>query len=64
MMAMGSDMATFKANDMIVHNAALNMVKSAQQKNIQLVSDDFNIMIGGCVSCHQAFKNKVADILK
>ncbi len=64
MKAMGSDMAKFKANDTVVHNAAVNMVKSAQQKNIQLISEDFQKMIGGCVSCHSEFKEQVFAILK
>ena len=60
MKAMGTEMARFKANDMVVHNAAVNMTKNAQQKNIQGITDDFKTMIGGCVSCHSEFKAKVS----
>ena len=60
MKAMGTEMARFKANDSIVHNAAVNMTKNAQQKNIQGITDDFKTMIGGCVSCHSEFKTRVS----
>jgi len=64
MKAMGANMAKFKANDSVVHDAAVNMIKNAQQKNLQLIGDDYKTMIGGCLSCHGEFKAKVADILK
>lgn len=64
MKAMGSDMAKFKANDNIVHGAAVEIMKSAKQKNIQGVGENFKKMIGGCLSCHSAFKNRVSAILK
>ena len=64
MKAMGTEMARFKANDSIVHNAAVNMTKNAQQKNIQGITDDFKTMIDGCVSCHSEFKTRVSAILK
>ncbi|MDX2367372.1 MAG: cytochrome c [Colwellia sp.] len=64
MKAMGTDMAKFKANDNIVHSAAVDIMKSAQQKNIKDVGENFKKMIGGCLSCHNSFKNKVSAILK
>jgi len=64
MKAMGSDMAKFKANDSVVHEAAVAMVKNAQNKDIKSVGDNFQTMIGGCLSCHDEFKGKVSDILK
>ena len=64
MKAMGSDMAKFKANDSVVHEAAVAMVKNAQNKDIKSVGDNFQTMIGGCLSCHGEFKDKVAAILK
>ena len=63
MKAMGAEMAKFKSNDAIVHDAAVNITKNAQQKNIEGIVDDFNTMIGGCVSCHSEFKMKVSAIL-
>jgi len=64
MKAMGSDMAKFKANDYIVHSAAVDITKSAQQKNIKGVGENFKKMIGGCLSCHSSFKNRVSAIFK
>ena len=64
MKAMGTDMAKFKANDNVVHDAAINIIKNAQQKNLTLIGDDFKTMIGGCVSCHVEFKAKVSAALQ
>jgi len=64
MKAMGADMVKFKANDNIVHSAAVEIMKSAQQKNIKGVGENFKKMIGGCLSCHSSFKNRVSAILK
>jgi cytochrome c556 len=64
MKALGADMAKFKSNDIVVHNAAVEIAKNAQQKNIKGVGENYQKMIGGCLSCHSAFKNKVIDVLK
>jgi len=64
MKAMGADMVKFKANDDVVHNAAVAIMKNAEQKNIKGVNENFNKMIGGCLSCHRLFKNKVSAIFK
>ena len=64
MKAIGTDIAKFKANDNIVHGAALDIVTNAQQKNIMGVGENFKKMIGGCLSCHNSFKNKVSEMLK
>lgn len=64
MKAMGSNMAKFKANDSVVHDAAVNMMNNAQKKNIQIIATDFKTMIDGCVNCHSEFRMKVSAILK
>lgn len=64
MKAMGADMAKFKANDEIVHKAALDIMTSAQQKNIDGVGENFTKMIGGCLSCHGQFKDSVSALFK
>ena len=64
MKAMGSDMAKFKANDDVVHSAAVAINESAQQQDIKAAGEHFKKLIGGCLSCHVDFKNRVADILK
>jgi cytochrome c556 len=64
MKAMGAEMINFKAYDFVVHNAALEIVKSAQQNNIDGVGENFKKMIGGCLSCHNMFKSRVSAILK
>ncbi|WP_114327357.1 cytochrome c [Candidatus Colwellia aromaticivorans] len=64
MKTLGADMAKFKANDDVVHNAAVEIVTNAEQKNINGVGENFKKMIGGCLSCHSTFKNRVSEILK
>jgi cytochrome c556 len=64
MKALGADMAKFKSNDIVVHNAAVDISKNAEQKNIMGVAENYKKMIGGCLSCHSAFKNRVGAILK
>ena len=63
MKALATDMLKFKENDIVVHTAAVEIVNSAKQKNITGVGENFTKMIGGCVSCHRLFKNKVSAIL-
>lgn len=64
MKAMGADMAQFKANDEIVHKAALDIMTNAQQKNIDGVGENYKKMIGGCLSCHSQFKDSVSALFK
>ena len=64
MKAIGTEMAKFKANDSVVHGAAVAMVKNAQNKDIKAVGENFQRMIDGCISCHGEFKAKVSAILR
>jgi len=64
MKALGAEMAKFKANDDVVHNAAVDMIGNAQSKDIKAVGKNFQTMISGCLSCHGEFKSKVSAILK
>ena len=64
MKSMGSDMAKFKSHDGVVHGAAVDIVTNAEQQNITGVEEHFKKMIGGCLSCHSEFKNRVSDILQ
>ncbi|PHR81298.1 MAG: hypothetical protein COA59_16115 [Colwellia sp.] len=64
MESMGSDMAKFKANDNIVHSAAVEIMTNAEQKNIKGVGENFKKMIDGCLSCHNTFKSRVSEVLK
>lgn len=64
MKAMGKEMANFKSNDDVVHGAAVAMAKNANQQDLKAIAENFQTMIGGCISCHSEFKTKVAAILK
>ena len=61
---MGKEMANFKSNDDVVHGAAVAMAKNANQQDLKAIAENFQTMIGGCISCHSEFKTKVAAILK
>lgn len=62
--AIGTQMVKFKSNDDVVHGAAVAMAKNANNKDIKAIAENFQTMIGGCMSCHSEFKTKVLAILK
>ena len=64
MKTMGEEMVKFKSNDEVVHGAAVAMAKNANNKDIKAITENFQTMIGGCMSCHSEFKTKVSAILK
>ncbi len=62
--AMGSEMGKFKAKDTVVHNSAVALVKAAQAKKIDAVTQEYQTLINGCLGCHASYKEKIANILK
>jgi len=64
MKAMGVKMAKFKANDDVVHHAAVDIVNDAKNKDMTAIGKNFQVMIGGCLACHGEFKAEVSEILK
>lgn len=62
--AMGSQMGKFKAKDTVVHDSAVALVKAAQAKNMDAVTQEYQTLINGCLACHTSYKEKVANILK
>jgi len=60
---LGKEMPTFKSHDMKVHNEALEISKSAKQKNINDVMNHYQNMLDGCLACHNQFKERVSKIL-
>ncbi|PCI60416.1 MAG: hypothetical protein COB35_09215 [Gammaproteobacteria bacterium] len=61
--AMGADMGKFKTKDDVVHHSSVNLIKAAQQKDMPAIQQEYQIMINGCVACHNEFKERVAKIL-
>lgn len=64
MMNLGTEMATFKQHDTVVHNIALEISKAAKAKNMPLVTSNYQRLTQGCLSCHSQFKQRVSEILK
>ncbi|PCJ47502.1 MAG: hypothetical protein COA74_11395 [Gammaproteobacteria bacterium] len=62
--AFGPKMQEFKANDMKVHQAAVEIGKAAQLKDMDVIITQFHVLIDGCGSCHGKFKKTVQEILK
>lgn len=61
---LGPKMADFKAYDMTVHNAAVNISKAAKGKEMDKVLKEYQQMINACQSCHNHFKTSVQKLLK
>ncbi len=61
---LGTEMAKFKSYDDVVHNAAVDLEKSAKDKNMDLVLQNYGKILQGCQACHGQYKQRVSDILK
>jgi cytochrome c' len=61
---LGAEMANFKSNDDVVHNAAVALEKAVQNKNMVEIISKYNTLVQGCQSCHSQFRERVSDILK
>ena len=64
MKAFGKEMKMFKGNDMKVHQAAVEIAKAAETKDIEAIMSQFHQLVDGCQSCHSKFKKRAQDILK
>lgn len=60
---LGSEMATFKQFDTIVHDLSLEIHAAANIKNGAKASSHYQRLIEGCLACHDAYKTRVAAIL-
>lgn len=60
---LGSDMVVFKQFDEQVHGLSIAIAESANNKDRDAVIVDYQAMVQGCLSCHAAFKERVAQTL-
>jgi cytochrome c556 len=64
MAALGTQMATFKDFDHIVHGGAMKIKQAAKDKNMVTVIAEYQKLITGCQSCHSNFKAELAKALR
>jgi cytochrome c556 len=60
---LGSEMGKFKAKDTVVHNSALNLLNAAKSKDMVTITQEYQVLINGCLGCHTIYKEKVSKAL-
>ena len=60
---LAEEMGLFKGFDIKVHNASLEIAKSASNKDLVSVVSTYHKMIDGCLSCHSQYKNRISSVL-
>ena len=60
---LGKEMPKFKGLDTKVHNLAVDITKSAKDKDMATVVSQYHQLIDGCQSCHSQFKKRVSNAL-
>ena len=60
---LGSEMPQFKQFDVQVHNLSLSIAAAAREKNSDVVWADYQPLVSGCLGCHEAFKDRVSEVL-
>ena len=61
---LGEEMPTFKQFDMRVHDLALEIGAAAKAGDKTAAISKFQGMIDGCLGCHIAYKDRVANVLR
>lgn len=61
---LGDEMAAFKQFDMQVHDLAIEIAAAARAGDSAAAMGKFQAMIDGCFSCHVAYKDRVAALLR
>jgi hypothetical protein len=60
---LGSEMATFKQLDTLVHNLSLEISAAATTHNRDDAISGYQQLLEGCLACHSAYKERVAAAL-
>lgn len=60
--ALGERTPEFKELDMQVHDAAVEIGKAAEDRDLDRASRRFTVMIEGCTSCHSKFRDEVREL--
>ena len=61
---LGEEMPAFKQFDMLVHDLAVEIGAAAKAGDKTAAIDKFQGMIDGCLGCHSAYKDRVANVLR
>ena len=61
---LGEEMPTFKQFDMRVHDLAMEIGAAAKAGDKTAAISKFQGMIDGCLGCHIAYKDRVANVLR
>jgi hypothetical protein len=60
---LGPEMAAFKLMDEQVHELSLSIMKAAREQDRGAVTVSYQRMVEGCLACHDAYKNRVSEVL-
>ena len=60
---LGSEMATFKQLDTLVHDLSLEISAAAGTHDRDGVVSAYQRMLEGCLACHSTYKDRVAAVL-
>ena len=61
---LGEEMPAFKQFDMLVHDLAVEIGAAASAGDRSAAMGKFQGMINGCMGCHIAYKDRVANVLR
>jgi cytochrome c556 len=64
MVGLGSEMASFKGFDTLVHDIAMNIKEAATKEDMVTVKSSYHELLNGCLSCHTQYKTRVTNLLK
>lgn len=60
---LGTEMATFKQFDILVHELSLSIATAAEEKDSAKAIADYQRMLSNCFGCHAAYKSRVSAAL-
>ena len=60
---LGPEMASFKQFDTLVHDLSLSIVAAARAGDTDLAVSSYHHMLDGCLACHTAYRERVANVL-
>lgn len=61
---LGKEMASFKQLDTLVHDLAVSIQSAASDKDGVRAAADYQQMLGGCLTCHAAYRQRVSSVLQ
>lgn len=61
---LGPEMPVFKQFDVSVHNLAVEIGAAASAGDQEAAVSGFHRLVDGCLACHDAYKDRVAAVLR